>query len=462
MTSLPQARAPNNIAVVAFQDGRRKPACEAEATSSRRRPVCLWPRTGRIQFPLYSYANGQKYLRFQFTWSEAGVRHFENRATLEKLKKRAEDIAANIANGEGSLSTFGAADRASYLRCLQLAAETGVPLEILVAEAVQARKREAARTAIVHKHTPEIVAELLEQKRSQAEVGDKWLRSLESMLDRFAAFWPGPLSQVRAHDINQWLRDLKGKKDYRFHHRAAAAQLAAFAIANNYLPRDWEEMKLVENPGRAEKSIRVLSPKDGDRLLRAARKNLIPFLALQMFCGFRHEELNPEECGINSAPLDWSDFKWGKTNVVVTVRNETGKTGKRKVILSENAVAWIKPYRKDSGPVCEVKNTSNAIWRTKTRAGLPAARNQTRNILRSSCISYKLATGWGRGQVAEWAGTSEGIIRSNYLDAQDEEDARAWFEIMPPNLQDDLPALAADLEAMLQNRCKKSRGHSPP
>ena len=51
------------------------------------------------------------------------------------------------------------------------------------------------------------------------------------------------------------------------------------------------------------------------------------------------------------------------------------------------------------------------------------------DIMRHSYISYRLAQGHNRGQVAEWAGNSETVIRSRYRRPLMKEDGAAWFAI---------------------------------
>jgi integrase len=51
------------------------------------------------------------------------------------------------------------------------------------------------------------------------------------------------------------------------------------------------------------------------------------------------------------------------------------------------------------------------------------------DVMRHSYISYRLAQGHGRGQVAEWAGNSESEIRKSYRRPLRKEDGEAWFGI---------------------------------
>lgn len=51
------------------------------------------------------------------------------------------------------------------------------------------------------------------------------------------------------------------------------------------------------------------------------------------------------------------------------------------------------------------------------------------DVMRHSYISYRLAQGHGRGQVAEWAGNSESEIRKSYRRPLRKEDGDKWFQV---------------------------------
>lgn len=378
-----------------------------------------------INIPYGEYRSGRVSYWMLFYY-QAGRRVRESRVSFAALKERAQEVAVNIANGQTAMNGFGQDDRATFLRCKELAAQLNVPLEILVAEAVEARKK-ILTTNFKPRTGPEVVAALLDVKRREKRCGKKWLRSLEGMLNRFAEFWPGPLHLVKAHDLNAWLRELPGGLVYRRHHRGAALELVNFAKAGNFLPREWDEFKHVENPEPAGVTIKVWTPEQLVKLLAHTHDNMIPFTACQAFAGVRSEELCPDED--DKVPLDWRDFDWEQKHIGIS--EETGKTGARIIPLSDNLVAWLKPFAKQSGPVCEISTPSNALNRAKKRAGLPSGKGDSRNVLRKSFISYRLAVVKNIGWVADEAGNSPAKIKSNYRKPRSEREGKRWFDICP-------------------------------
>jgi integrase len=406
-------------------------------------------RSGSVAVRIYRTAwrdpkRGRTYESFTVAWRDASGRRREKRSSLEAAKARAEEIAIQIANGETSMLTFGQADRAAYLRALDHLRPTGKPIETAAAEYAEALAllagagslveaaryfAEKSRARTVSKTCPDIAAELLAHKRRQNKVGAKWLRALDAMLQRFSTHYTGPIHLLRAVDINAWLDNLQGGLVYRRHHRGAVRELVNYAIGRDYIPRDWDELRHVDDPDPAAVKIRIWQPGQLVSLLAAAPARMVPFITLQAFAGIRTEELVPAEKDAKAVPLDWSDIDLDARQIHVS--QETGKTGERLVPISENLAIWLRLHARPAGPICTVKNTASALTRIKRRAGLPAGKGESRNVLRKSFISYRIGETSHRAQVAEEAGTSLSKIKSNYRRAATAGQAAQWFSILP-------------------------------
>jgi integrase len=374
-------------------------------------------RSGNLNGPYY-----------WMSWYHDGKRFRPKRKSLAALRAHAEEIDVSIQNGQVAMACFTEDHRASYRRCVELASKVNVPVELLVSEAVEARLK-AAESTHVRKTVPEVATAFLAQKDKELK-RKKWYRSLSKMVNRFAEYFTGNIDELRAHDLNAWLRALPGGPDYRRHHREAVSGLFGYAKSANYLPREWDELKLVDNPKSDPVMIKTWTADQVSGLLVHTQESMIPFTVLQVFAGIRHEEINPEEFDLAKTPLDWSDLDWERKQIHVAA--ETAKMGENRIIpMEENLIAWLKPRAKASGPVCTVRNTSNALSRAKHRAGLPAGRNQSRNVLRKTWISARLAIVKNIGQVAEEAGNSVAKVKSNYRRPMSEAAAKRIFSIHP-------------------------------
>src|SRR6185312_12691744 len=352
----------------------------------------------------------------------------ESRVNFAKLKSRAQQLAIYISNGTVAMSQFTEEQRATYRRCCELAAQVHAPLELLVAEAVEARKKAVAQKHL-RKTLPDVVAEYLKEKDKELK-RKAWFKFLTMMLDRLAKYFTGQIDELRASDLNAWLRSLTGGLVYRRHHRNAAAQLFRYAKGQNYLPRDWDELALVDDPEPGAVKIKTWTPDQVVELLAHTRENMIPFTVLQVFAGIRHEEICPKEFDLAKTPLDWSHFDWDQK--LIHIPEDTAKTGQDRIVpMTENLIAWLLPRAKQSGRLCTMLNTSNALARAKGRAKLPAGKNESRNVLRKTWISARLAIVKSIGQVAEEAGNSPAKIKSNYRKPMSEAMAKRLFNIHP-------------------------------
>lgn len=387
---------------------------------------------GNIRIPYGRYTSG-KVSYWMLFYGRGKDRKRESRVSFKALEKRAGDIAIAIQNGQLQMAQFTEDQRASHRRCLEIAGKLNPApsLELLISEAVEARL--ASRAKIVHKTCPQAADELITFKENNLR-RKKWIRSaLKPMLDRLAEYYTGPIDALLPV-LNDWLGTLKGGPVYRKHHRDAAAQLLRFACGKGWLRYSTDELerelRTVDNPELPEIEIRTWSPEQVVKLLASTYANMIPFTTLQVFAGIRHEELNPEAFDLAKRPLDWEDVNWETGQIHVP--KKTAKTGESRLVPMEpNLVAWLLPHRKVSGRICEVSNTSNCLSRAKHRARLPAGRGDSRNVLRKTYISARVAITKNRGLVAEESGTSIAKMKSNYKAVMTETQAKRLFNIFP-------------------------------
>lgn len=137
----------------------------------------------------------------------------------------------------------------------------------------------------------------------------------------------------------------------------------------------------------------------------------------------------------------WEKIDWERGKLLI--EGTAAKTGRDRVVdIPENARAWLLLDRRDSGKICSLKNTSNALCRLRQRAGI---QGKKRNALRKSYITYSVALNNQLEGVALQAGNSPAIIRSNYLARATmmEDLAKRWFGIFPETNQKILPLFGA-------------------
>lgn len=377
-------------------------------------------KSGKTSYWMLFYRDGSKRIR-------------ESRVSFEKLRKRAEEIALSIANGQIAMSQFTEDQRASYRRCCELAAQVNAPLELLVAEAVEARKK-ASMSNIVRKTCPEIYTELIKQMTSRA--GSRWVEDIESRVGDFVGHYTGPLADLRAADFETYLNRLNVSERTWNNYRTAIGKLVSFARENKYVPKDWDELKLVK-PFKIQKpeAEEIYTPEEIRSMLFTAEKYYpqhLATLAIMALAGCRHSELRDDD-----GALDWKDVHLKSGKIHISEALAKSNTGRRYVPMQPNLVAWLEHYAKPRGPVCAVDNLTNALARIAKKAKV----KWKRNALRNSFISYRCAVTHDVARVAEEAGNSVQEIQDSYRRELTEEEGKAWFEIWPTKA-DVLPLFA--------------------
>jgi integrase len=374
------------------------------------------------------------------------------------------EYANTISNGQISLLSFSQAKKASVQRAEELLRPSGLSLELFAADGAAALAilraaigdfptgalALAARfyadhhaKGVASRTCPEILQELLAARKTDG-AAQNTLEDLASRLGRFAKDFTGPVLSIAGPDLNAWLRKLPVTRRTRNNYRGALVAFYRFAKDNHYVPRDWSAMDDVHRA--KDEPIRIaLFPADEFQRILAAResiekgmadrgrpyKTMIPYLAIGAFAGLRHEEMcaGKDPNGKPLPVLDWRDvdLKRKRIHVREEVARKIGRD--RFVPLSDNLIAWLKPYAeaRPSGPICELANANNAFQRAARLAKV-----QWRdNGLRRTFISSRLALVENIGKVALEAGTSPERINKNYKKTVDAEEAAAWFAINP-------------------------------
>jgi integrase len=151
--------------------------------------------------------------------------------------------------------------------------------------------------------------------------------------------------------------------------------------------------------------------------LNAAESDFLPYLALIAFGGVRREELH------KGLLWDAIDFDRG----TITVPASIAKTArKRKIVMSENLMEWLAPYRLKSGPIFDIdprKRIAKVVKAAKV--------NWKRNALRHSFGSYRMEQTKNEGQVALEMGNSPKVVKDHYFEIVDEDEAKAYWSIKP-------------------------------
>jgi integrase len=411
---------------------------------------------------------GRSYTYYTVSFYHCGKQRRHSFSSLTDARTEAAACVARLANGEVTVVELASDAAAAYRKAMKLVepcetslqsaaqqfaeahrivAPCGTSIVTAVSQFAEAHRIldgipliDAARLAakmnksVNHRVTvAEVAAEMLTDRKANG-VGIHHLRVLEAMLRRIKdKFGQRFIGAVDGPSVKQFLNELSFKGQSvtprtRNNYRQVFGQLFNFAQFHKQLSRGHDSVDHIAEYKETPKATEIYTPREIELLLATALdyrpyRDLVPFLAIGAFAGIRHEEIKR---------LDWKDISLAEG--YITVQAGKAKTVSRRVVpVASNLAAWLSEFRRDFGPVCQRRNTSNALFRLIAASGLAdRGFRWKRNALRHSFVSYRLAEINDAARVAKEAGNSEGMIHRHYNQLVTAEAAKAWFDVRPP------------------------------
>ena len=160
-------------------------------------------------------------------------------------------------------------------------------------------------------------------------------------------------------------------------------------------------------------------------MIAAADDGILPMIVIGGFAALRHAEI---------ARLEWPDIDLDEG--FIEVKAENAKTDTRRIVpLKANLKAFLLPLAKKNGKVVSLVNTTKQLLKTATKTADAAneikALEWKHNALRHTYISAHVAESSDVPRVADEAGNSLEVIRTNYLKRMRPAAATEWFAIEP-------------------------------
>ncbi|NNC89937.1 MAG: hypothetical protein HKN82_15880 [Akkermansiaceae bacterium] len=408
-------------------------AATAKARKQPKRPGTGKPHAtvkfGSAVVPIYRTTSGGR-TRFTISYHRDGKRMRQIFSKLDAAKKEARLVAQRIQAGQQHVTDLKAHERDAYVTAARLLEDLDMPLVAAVQEYVRARKvlGETPLVAAAEEFTRrtrgiklgvkvgEVVEELLEAKK-QDGVSERYILQLQSNLRRFAAAFDLPITHVQRDQIDDWLRERDLKPRSRNSLLATVRVLFSFARKRSYLPANEKtEAEAVDKVKAPDVETAIFTPEEFRKILHAAPPHLIPILAIGGFAGMRKAEMNR---------LDWNAVNLGRR--IIEVRAGQAKTASRRLIpITDNLTAWLDPLPRTGAVVPDID-----LHRQTTALARKIGVEWPNNVLRHSFISYRIAKVKSAEQVALEAGNSPAIIFKHYRELATEEQADAWFGILP-------------------------------
>ena len=392
-------------------------------------PLCT-VRHHSVTVPVYAHSLGGK-IRYTVAFYRDGRRQRRCFTELEQAKKEAKLVAEKIVRGMQGQNDLRPAERESFLAAQRILGDIEIPLVAAVEDYRECRKllgdvplRAAVedfmrRTKGVRlgKTVPDLVGELIAVKE-QDEMSAHYMHQLRSVLGIFSRAFPGPIMEVKAEDLEAWLRSGNLAPQTRNNRLTTVRLLFTFAKQRNCLPA--AEPTAAEQVPKVKvgaTDAEIYQPEEIERLLLCAPATVIPYLAIGAFAGLRGAEL---------ARLDWKAVNLDRR--IIELRADQAKTASRRIVpITDNLAAWLEPLDRE-GKVLKAPTVPRMASLLAAKVGL----KWPVNVLRHSCISYRLAAIQDANRVALEAGNSPTIIFKHYRELVTGEAAAKWFSISPP------------------------------
>ena len=392
--------------------------------------------SGSSRVKIYTINRKNGYREFTLYWKEGGRLKRRSISCMDEARMVAQQISVKIANGWQIGGEATKRDLELLWYCERQAEGFGVTLAAAMDEWVSARsivKGMALSDAVrfyqanrvdlfAVKDVSQVADEFIESLVHKG-VSDIYVRNAKDHLKRFATFASGKINDVTVAEVNRFLYGLtKLGPVSKNHIRRNLVTMFGFAKRQGYLHPDRKTAaELSEKFKAPETEIAIFTPEEMTKILMASHARLLPVLAIGGFAGVRSAEIQR---------LHWEDIKWDRGYIEISGRK--AKTAARRLVpLPDNLKAWLAPWRDRTGPVVCANDVSGALGDVAIKAGIPGGWRQ--NALRHSFISYRVAETGDVPRTALEAGNSPKMIFRHYREVVDEESAKAWFSITPPD-----------------------------
>ena len=411
-----------------------------------------WPkiiRNGSVILKIYRVENKGRE-SFTLSYHVAGKRVLKMFASLDEAVAEGKAKATTLANGELDALHLRAEDARIYVYCAQVAKAAGIPLDLLVKDAVEAVKIVDGKVSLLEmakefkrrkmhelpdKMLPVAVDEMIET-RTKDGTGDAYVRVLKVYLNQLKESFNCQLRAVTTGQLADYLRNQDVSARSKNNARATIGAFFKFCKERGWLPRDHEGIELVPKFKEKPTDITIYSPWEVTQFLNHSRPEMVPFLAIGAFAGLRSAEIER---------LDWSEVHLD--DKFIEIKAAKAKTASRRIVpITDNLAKWLKDHAKDEGRVVPfdnvnkqigwlVEDTNQALKEAAKKDGKDAEKVKKvkwkKNALRHSFISYRVAEIQYVAKVALEAGNSPQIIFQHYRELVQPKEAKAWFGIEP-------------------------------
>lgn len=389
--------------------------------------------------------------RWAVSWTVAGKGKSSTFSLKEKALAKARQVTRDIVAGLGTRPVSIA--ESEVLQVLYRVAGDRSPLALLaeVEEALQALKGTPLRRAVAHwiaSGMADVVRISVKAARDRFLDGydDHASDTYVTLQKEIDAFIRSPQGQIDVCDLEldvlkPWVLR-KGISGEAMASRTINNRLAVWVTFLNacrnwgYLPKGEKHVaELIPKEDEPDMMVPIWEPKVAKAVLGCVwkhRPNRVPFIAIGCWLGLR-----PTEIG----RLRWELFDWKRGYLFVDISVAQKVNRERYVPLNPTVRAMLEKWLRDKGwwEAALSGKLTGKVGSARDSQGCSELVREHKvittwepDVMRHSWISYMIAQGHSKADIAEWAGNSEAIIKQDYRRPLMREDGDAWFAIKAP------------------------------
>ncbi|MDG2487161.1 MAG: tyrosine-type recombinase/integrase [Roseibacillus sp.] len=305
-------------------------------------------------------------------------------------------------------------------RCSKILKEYGSSLTEATECQVARLREESQRNSTTFN---EVLRDFLEEKEQEG-VSERHYQDLRHRLGRFARdYGDHPISAITRNTISAWILGLKVAPGTKINYRRTLSNLFGYAVRAEFI--DSNPVTHVARPKVRRKKIVILTIEECERLLFHTPEDLLPSVVLMLFCGVRNSE---------TFRLKWKHVDWEDGTIEVEPQDGKRDQHARHVKIPKNALEWIRPLAKRSGPIADFYSF-NVFTRKLTmlrRAAGWEPGTWSRNALRKTFISCHYESHGSIDETVKQAGNSVRVALKHYRKLIKKREADKLWELFPP------------------------------
>ncbi|MDB0056362.1 tyrosine-type recombinase/integrase [Akkermansiaceae bacterium] len=313
-------------------------------------------------------------------------------------------------------------------RAVRKLAESGSPLTL-----EQAVDDYLARFAVsLSRSTVSVstVTDAFLHEKEREGVSGPHYKDLDHRTKRFAgSFGDESISTITEKEVSDWLMGLSLEPQTVVNFRRVLHNLFAFAVKRGHISTN--PVAHAISPKVRRKRAVILSPEEASSLLAHAEEEILPSLAIMLFCGVRQGEM---------ARLDWSAVDFEDATITISAEIAKRDVHERFITMPEVLMDWIRPHAQRRGLI-KPPRFRCAFERCREDAGF-AKGTWPANALRKTFISCHYETHGSIDETARQAGTSVNIIHKHYRRLIKPKEARRLWSIYPETSDSVVPLQA--------------------